>query len=248
MVIKMDTAEVFAPSAALREYSMIALGVLFLLSGVIALMLGRSLILPIRHLVKVTGRVAKGDLSQRAAIDGHTEFRQLADAFNTMADGLQASHANLEKQVEQRTAELTEAQTALKQVNLDLEQRVEQRTAELLIAKDAAESANRAKSEFLGSMSHELRTPLNAILGFSQLLGMEPGLTTNTKERAREIERAGTHLLSLVNDLIDLARIESGKLALSMEPVLVKSVVNESLAMVKTHRPQTRHQADSCGC
>jgi signal transduction histidine kinase/CheY-like chemotaxis protein len=99
-------------------------------------------------------------------------------------------------------------------------------------ARDAAESASRAKSEFLASMSHELRTPLNAILGFSQLFSMDEALTQETRDNALEIERAGQHLLSLVNDLIDLARIEAGKLEISMEPVPLESVLEESLAMV----------------
>ncbi len=99
-------------------------------------------------------------------------------------------------------------------------------------AKEAAEAASRAKSEFLASMSHELRTPLNSILGFAQLFSMDPYLPERTKEQAREIERAGQHLLKLVNDLIDLARIEVGKLELAAQPVSVKAVVNDSLAMV----------------
>jgi PAS domain S-box-containing protein len=103
---------------------------------------------------------------------------------------------------------------------------------ELNEARDAAESASRAKSEFLASMSHELRTPLNAILGFSQLFSMDEALTQETRDNALEIERAGQHLLSLVNDLIDLARIEAGKLEISMEPVPLESVLEESLAMV----------------
>lgn len=102
----------------------------------------------------------------------------------------------------------------------------------LIQAKDAAESASRAKSEFLASMSHELRTPLNAILGYSQLFGMNPTFPEEAKEQAREIESAGKHLLALINDMIDLARIEAGKIELSMGPVAVKSVVAESLAMV----------------
>lgn len=103
---------------------------------------------------------------------------------------------------------------------------------ELRAAKEAADAASRAKSEFLASMSHELRTPLNAILGFSQLLGMDMDLPKESRDHAREIERAGEHLLSLVTDLIDLARIEAGRLELSMEPVLVKVILAESLALV----------------
>jgi len=102
----------------------------------------------------------------------------------------------------------------------------------LINAKEEAESASRAKSEFLASMSHELRTPLNAILGFSQLFAMDARLPQETRSNAQEIERAGQHLLSLVNDMIDLARIEAGKLELSLEPVPVRTVVKDSLAMV----------------
>ncbi len=102
----------------------------------------------------------------------------------------------------------------------------------MLQAKEAAEAASHAKSEFLASMSHELRTPLNSILGFAQLFGMDPGLPAKTRDHAREIERAGQHLLSLVNDLIDLARIEAGKLELFPTSVSVKAVVSDSLAMV----------------
>jgi len=104
----------------------------------------------------------------------------------------------------------------------------------MLQAKEAAEAASRAKSEFLASMSHELRTPLNAILGFSQLFGMDEQLPQKTRNNALQIEQAGQHLLSLVNDLIDLARIESNRLELFMEAVKVRRVVRESLDMVRS--------------
>ena len=104
--------------------------------------------------------------------------------------------------------------------------------AELNAAKEAAESASRAKSEFLASMSHELRTPLNAILGFSQLFALDSKLPEATRNSAKEIERAGQHLLSLVNDIIDLGRIEAGRLELSLEPVTVGAVLNDSMSMV----------------
>ncbi len=101
-------------------------------------------------------------------------------------------------------------------------------------AKEQIETASRAKSEFLASMSHELRTPLNAILGFSQLFSMDEALPLETRDNAKQIERAGQHLLSLVNDLIDLARIESNKMDLSIEPIRLKEVVRDSLNMVQS--------------
>ena len=90
---------------------------------------------------------------------------------------------------------------------------------ELIESREAAEAASRAKSLFLSSMSHELRTPLNAVLGFAQLLSMEDDLNEDVHNSAAEIEKAGRHLLALVNDILDLARIESGRVELSMEDV-----------------------------
>ncbi len=113
-----------------------------------------------------------------------------------------------------------------------LEELVETRTEQLNTARIVAESASRAKSEFLSSMSHELRTPLNAILGYAQLFNMNPDLSADIKEQARDIEDAGRHLLALINDMIDLSRIEAGKMELSMEPVSVRAVTTDSLAMI----------------
>lgn len=104
----------------------------------------------------------------------------------------------------------------------------------MLQAKEAAEAASRAKSEFLASMSHELRTPLNAILGYSQLFIMDEQLPRETRDNSRQIEIAGKHLLSLVNGLLDLARIESNRLELSMQAVALKDVVCDSLNMVQS--------------
>ncbi|MBX3636729.1 MAG: PAS domain S-box protein [Rubrivivax sp.] len=116
-------------------------------------------------------------------------------------------------------SERRQAERALKQLNDELEQRVEERTAALRLARDEAEAANRAKSEFLSRMSHELRTPLNAILGFGQLLELESARDARTAGRVREILAAGRHLLTLINEVLDLARIEAGQMEVSLEPV-----------------------------
>ena len=102
----------------------------------------------------------------------------------------------------------------------------------LLEASQKADKANRAKSEFLSSMSHELRTPLNAILGFGQLLEYDSTLPEDQAENVQEILKAGNHLLTLINEVLDLAKIESGRIDLSLEPVELQPLIEESLALI----------------
>lgn len=111
-----------------------------------------------------------------------------------------------------------------------LEDIVAERTIDLQQARDAAVRASKAKSDFLSSMSHELRTPLNAIIGFSQLLEME-NLEAAHKDSATEIHKAGKHLLSLINEVLDLAKIEAGKMSVNIIPVDVFSLLLEVAAM-----------------
>jgi PAS domain S-box-containing protein len=113
----------------------------------------------------------------------------------------------------------------------DLAQRVSERTAALRDAKDEADRANRAKSEFLSRMSHELRTPLNAVLGFAQVLEMG-SLSPDQRESVEHILKGGRHLLTLINEVLDIARIESGRLAISWEAVLLRDVVRETFDLM----------------
>jgi PAS domain S-box-containing protein len=98
-------------------------------------------------------------------------------------------------------------------------------------ARLEAERANRAKSEFLSRMSHDLRTPLNAIIGFAQLVELE-ARTADERDAAVQIIKGGRHLLGLINEVLDLARIEAGQLTLSPEPVGIHELVNEALNLV----------------
>jgi signal transduction histidine kinase len=117
---------------------------------------------------------------------------------------------------------------ALKEHSEHLEERVRARTAEL-------EAANRAKSQFLANMSHELRTPLNSIIGFSALLteGLHGPLTERQRRDVGHIHASGQHLLAVINDILDLARVEAGKLELTLEPVALGPVIEDSLTLVR---------------
>jgi PAS domain S-box-containing protein len=107
----------------------------------------------------------------------------------------------------------------------------ERLTVALRRSKEEAEKANRAKSEFLSRMSHELRTPLNAILGFAQLLEMSP-LDRDKREAVGQILKAGQHLLGLINEVLEISKIEAGRLSLSPEPVLISSAIQETLDLL----------------
>jgi signal transduction histidine kinase/CheY-like chemotaxis protein len=211
----------------------------------LGLVTSRKITQPILHLGEASAAIAQGDFEQTVEVKGITELGILSRAFNAMAQQLQASFADLA----QTNQTLDRVNQELEQTNNELEIRVDQRTAELQHAKGLAEQANRAKSEFLANMSHELRTPLNAILGFSQLMQRESSLTAEQQENISIINRSGEHLLSLINEVLDLAKIESGKMMLNsvdfdlyalvalIEEMLGLRAESKSLALIVERHP-----------
>ncbi len=138
---------------------------------------------------------------------------------------------DLDRRVRERTEELEMANRKLQHLNRELEMR----RTEAEAARIVAESANRAKSNFLANMSHELRTPLNAIIGFSEMLLRDIGGKLTEKQRGyvKDILESGTHLLSLINDILDLSKVEAGALELEYSPVDIRELIDESLLFIK---------------
>ena len=190
----------------------------FLVAGVgLSVLLARRLVRPVKQMRTAAARIGAGAYDERIELRRRDELGGLADELNGMAASLQASVQVLEQKVEERTRELQQALAELSRKGRQLE------------------VASQHKSDFLANMSHELRTPLNAIIGFSQVLRQRLFGPVNAKqeEYLDDIISSGNHLLSLINDVLDLSKVEAGQVELEVASFSLREALERGVVMVR---------------
>ena len=207
----------FAPIQSAIWRTALLLVVFLLVAVVTSVLLARNLVRPIESIQVAAAKIGSGALDQRIEMSSRDELGALAEEFNRMAARLQASYVGLEEQVQERTRELAMALGKL-----------DEKTREL-------EAASDHKSEFLANMSHELRTPLNAISGFSQVLRKQLFGEINEKqaEYLDDILASARHLLALIDDVLDLAKVEAGQIELEVSPFSLREALERGVVIVR---------------
>lgn len=217
LLAEINQREAFAPARSLvGNILLIGFGATgLLLSGIY--LLSRRITKPITEITKAAIQLQSGDLDQALTITSQDEIGVLAQAFNHMTQQLQQSFIILETN------------------NQELELRVQERTAELEESKETAEAATRTKSAFLANMSHELRTPLNSIIGYSEMLEEDIEIIGKTDliPDLHRIQGSSKHLLNLIDSVLDLSKIEAGRMELNLQSVDISSLVENVLATIR---------------
>jgi len=216
-----------------KQQEIVANTVVLALTGLLAIallsvFLSQRIAHPLEELTQAARELRKGKLDIRVPLDESGEVGELQKAFNEMAQEISAASETLHAQIDQATQELQESMEILEIKNVELD-----------LARKKALQANRVKSEFLASMSHEIRTPMNGILGFTNLL-RRTSLNKVQLEYLETIETSAGTLLAIINDILDLSRLEAGKLNLEHAPFSLRQCIDDTVSLLAPMAHQKR--------
>lgn len=186
----------------------------------IGLHLARQTSQPFEHILQVLGHLTEGKLETRVHLTQGVEFQRMATGINAIASALQRAHVEHQQNIEQTTQDL--------QQTLD---ELEIRNSELALGRKQAMAASRMKSEFLANVSHEIRTPLNGIIGFTDLLSRSP-LSEHQNDHVQTILKSSQDLLNIINDILDLSKIDAGKLIIDHDHFNLRDVMDDVMTML----------------
>jgi len=194
--------------------------VILVLSAVLASRISRQISRPVQLLTETVKKISAGQYDSRVKYDAPGELAILESCVNSMADELRTAQTGMESRINEFTQEL---QQTLEELEI--------RNAELDITRFNAMQASKAKSEFLANMSHEIRTPLSGIMGFTELL-TNTDLDAHQKDYARTIHKSATNLLTIIDDILDLSKIESGKLDITLTRFNVIDIIEDVIDLL----------------
>ena len=209
----------------LKEYQAISATVLITLIGfaisiILGLWLGRYITTPLLDITRTVEQLKEGHFHTRVSVNTSGEFSILKAGINRMADALGLSHEQMQKNIDQATAELRQTMDELAQKNQALDE-----------ARQEALQASRIKSQFLANMSHEIRTPMNGIIGFTELLE-KTKLNQDQQDYLQTIHASAESLLNIINEILDFSKIEAGKVTVKPEPMNLRETIEDVLKLM----------------
>ncbi len=216
--LSLDTLQAEKNESIINSVLITLLGIV--LSVLLATRLGRGLTRPLLKLHRAAEEIQRGNLNVHIERESKGEMGTLEEGFQSMATALRKSRKNLQQQIDRATAGLHESL-----------QTVEQQNEELKQARQQALAASEAKSVFLANMSHELRTPMNGILGFTRLI-KRTALSDEQRDYIETIEKSADNLLHLLNDILDISRIEAGKLTIEESVCNLRDTIDDALSLL----------------
>lgn len=221
VVVTYSTSTLFRPISVFENSFILIVMSTIIIAVFFGVIMADRITRPLRKLVYASRRLAEGDLNPKIDINSEDEVGELAKAFGDMSKDLKKSYEDLERKVKERTLELQKANKKLSETNIELVE----------LNKKISE-ANKLKSQFLANITHELRTPLTSIIGFSEVVLNEAKLNEEQADYLETILRNGEILLKLINDILELSRLDAGKSKLYLTEFNLQDAINKTLKIV----------------